>query len=146
MSIAIRYAKNKEDAEWLVNESFLKVFLNFKQFDVKKEFRPWLRRILINTILNANKKNILEIPLDEQVEVEDSSHESGLDKISYDEIIAEIQGLTAGYRTVLNLYLIEGYKHHEIADLLNISVGTSKSNLHKARKTLQDKLILKGIE
>ena len=141
MSIAIRYAKDKDDAEWLVNESFLKVFLKIKQFDRSKDLLPWLRRILINTILNANKKNILEVPLGEHVDVEDKGYESVFDKISYDEIISEIQSLSTGYKTVLNLYLIEGYKHHEIAELLNISVGTSKSNLHKARTVLQKKLI-----
>lgn len=140
MSVTIRYAKNKEDAQWLLNQAFMKVFTHLNQFKTGAEFRPWFRRIVINTVLSANKKFHLE---DSNLEGIDQSDEDDVDIISeltYDEILKEIQSLTPAYRTVLNLYLIDGYKHHEIAEKMGISEGTSKSNLFKAKEMLKKRL------
>lgn len=147
MSIAIRYSKDKEDAKWLLNQSFMKVFTNLEQFDDKKEFRPWLRRIIINTVLSANKRFYLEDQMTEGVDQSDEEEVDVISKLSYEEIIGEIQNLTPAYKMVLNLHLIDGYKHHEIAEKLGITEGTSKSNLFKAKEMLKKRLKEKlGIE
>lgn len=140
MSIAYRYARNKEDAEWLVNESFVKVFANLVNYDPSKEFRFWLRRILINTIINHNQRFTQEVSVEEEELDLRVDHGNILGQMAYDDILKCIQELSVGYRTVLNLYLVEGYKHHEIAEMLNISEGTSKSNLFKGKALLKKKL------
>ncbi len=143
MSIAIRYANNKEEAEWLLNEAFFKVFDNISSFDATKDFKPWFKVILINTILNWNKKNKNDFNNQSYHEansnIKDES-ENIFDKLNYEDIIKVIQCMTPGYRLILNLYLIEGYQHNEIAEKLGISEGTSKSNLHKSKAILKNKL------
>lgn len=137
MSICLRYAENRDEAVELLNEAFMKIFTNLKQFDFSKPFKPWLRKILINTCINnfKKKKTIFASELDEAIN--QSTPEEILSDISYQEILIMIRKLTPAYRTVFNLYVIEGYKHDEIANMLDISVGTSKSNLSKAKKNLQ---------
>lgn len=141
MSICLRYSDNREEAVELLNEAFMKIFTNLKRFDFSKPFKPWFRKILINTCINNfNKKKIIfSTELDEAKN--HSSSDEILSGISYQEILVMIRKLTPSYRTVFNLYVIEGYKHEEIANMLGISVGTSKSNLSKAKRNLQ--LILK---
>jgi RNA polymerase sigma-70 factor (ECF subfamily) len=143
MSISTRYATNKEEAEWLLNEAFFKIFDNISTFDTTKDFKPWFKVILINTILNWNKKNKNEFDnlnyIEVLINVKDES-ENIFDKLNYEDIVKEIQFMSPAYRLVLNLYLIEGYQHNEIAEKLGISEGTSKSNLHKAKAILKNKL------
>lgn len=119
----------------------MKIFKNIKKFDLAMPFKPWLRRILINTCINNFKKKKLNFT--ERLEAANEYHDSEdiLSGISYQEILDMIRQLSPAYRAVFNLHVIEGYKHEEIAEMLNISVGTSKSNLSKAKKNLQ--LILK---
>jgi RNA polymerase sigma-70 factor (ECF subfamily) len=141
MSICLRYSDDRDEAVELLNESFMKIFKNIKKFDLTMPFKPWLRRILINTCINNFKKKKLNFTerLEAANEYQDS--EDILSGISYQEILDMIRQLSPAYRAVFNLHVIEGYKHEEIAEMLNISVGTSKSNLSKAKKNLQ--LILK---
>ncbi len=117
----------------------MKVFTNLKKFDLSKPFKPWLRKILINCSINnfkAKQKKFLEESIEESKGKE--VQEEIISGISYQEIVEMIQKLSPAYRTVFNLYVIEGYKHEEIADMLGISVGTSKSNLAKAKKNLRE--------
>jgi RNA polymerase sigma-70 factor (ECF subfamily) len=145
MSICHRYADQEEDAVEILNDGFLKVFIEVYRFkpaytDTLNSFRGWLRKIMVYTAIDHFRKNQKHQVLTELNEVYGhvpSAREDALDKISYDEIIAAIQYLTPGYRTVFNLFIIEGFSHDEIAKELGISVGTSKSNLAKARKQLQ---------
>lgn len=141
MSICLRYSENRDEAVELLNEAFMKIFTNLKGFDFSKPFKPWFRKILINTCINNFKKKKIIFAS----ELDEAKNHSGPDEIlsgiSYQEILVMIRKLTPSYRTVFNLYVIEGYKHEEIATMLDISVGTSKSNLSKAKKNLQ--LILK---
>lgn len=145
MSICQRYCNREEDAIEILNDGFLKVFVEIYRFkpayaDTISSFKGWLRKIMIYTAIDHYRKyhkqtdkqelqeNYLHIP---------EAGESALDKISYEEIIASIRFLSPGYRTVFNLFVIEGFSHDEIAAELGISTGTSKSNLAKARKQLQ---------
>lgn len=141
MSIALRYAGNRDEASEIFNDAFMKIFSNLKKFDLRKPFKPWLRTILINTAINHYHQKQRQVPL---TEMKHAQHESDAEKIlsgiSYEEVIGLLQKLPPAYRTVFNLYVIEGYSHEEISKMLNIAVGTSKSNLFKAREQL--KLIL----
>lgn len=142
MSICLRYSESKEEAQEVLNDGFLKVFKNLDKFDFQKPFMYWLRRIMINTAIdyyrqnqnlrqNTDLKNAYSVAYDYNHAIED---------ITTQEILQLVQELPPAYRLVFNLYVIEGYKHEEIAQMLNIHEGTSKSNLAKARKHLQAKL------
>lgn len=138
MSVCILYAKNRDAAAEIINEAFMKVFLNIRKFDVTLPFKAWFRKILVNTSINHVKRNrriFSEAPLDEVQDLQ--SNETITSSIHYKEVISMIQELPPAYRTIFNLYVIEGYKHEEIAELLGISVGTSKSNLFKAKEKLR---------
>ena len=145
MSICDRYTSREEDASEILNDGFLKIFKEIHHFkpayaDVVSSFKGWLRKIMVYTAIDHFRKNnkhqnvteldtaIIHLPADD---------ETAVDKISYDEIIRFIQELSPAYRTVLNLFVVDGFSHDEISKQLNISVGTSKSNLAKARKQLQ---------
>ena len=139
MSIALRYADTREQAVVILNDAFLKVFDNIKKYDTQRPFKPWLRRIIINTAIdhyhkNQRKEEMSEAEFSVYHLAEDESIISG---ISYQEIIDMMHQLTPVYRTVFNLYVIEGFKHEEIAEILGITVGTSKSNLAKAKKNMR---------
>jgi RNA polymerase sigma-70 factor (ECF subfamily) len=141
MSICIRYADSKEEAQEIMNDGFMKVFQYIKKFDVKRSFRPWLKRVLINCALNhfyKNQKYQHQVELEEGLN--ESVEESTLDAITYNEMLELVRKLPPAYRTVFNLHAIEGYKHEEIARLLKISEGTSKSNYARAKEKLQKHL------
>jgi len=119
----------------------MKIFGNLKKFDFSKPFKPWLRKIIVNTAIDHYHKKQREIQVEEmQLAKNEFDTEKILSGISYQEVIGLLQKLPPAYRTVFNLYVIEGYTHDEIANLLNIATGTSKSNLFKAKEQL--KLIL----
>jgi RNA polymerase sigma factor (sigma-70 family) len=145
MSICHRYTNHEEDATEILNDGFLKVFIEIYRFkpaytDTISSFKGWLRKIMIYTAIDhfrKNQKHQVVGELNETYMHVPTREEDALDKISYEEILTAIRFLTPGYRTVLNLFIIEGFSHEEIAKELGISVGTSKSNLAKARKQLQ---------
>lgn len=141
MSISLRYASNRDEASEILNDAFMKIFTNLKKFDLGKPFKPWLRKILVNTAINHYHKKQREIQVEEMQNARNASDgEKILSGISYQEVIGLLQRLPPAYRTVFNLYVIEGYSHEEISNMLNIAIGTSKSNLFKAKEQL--KLIL----
>lgn len=147
MSICLRYTVSREEALDVLNEGFLKVFTKLGQYDAAKSLKGWIRRILINTAIDTYRqqhKHHYHTGL-EGVQQEQGDP-SVLDQLSYDEIITEIQQLTPAYRTVFNLYVLDGFTHEEIAALLGISIGTSKSNLFRARAHLQQRLQLQNKE
>ncbi len=145
MSICYRYTNSQEDATEILNDGFLKVFVEIYRFkpaytDTVSSFKGWLRKIMIYTAIDhfrKNQKHQLTGELNETYLHVPDTHEDALDKISYDEILQAIKYLTPGYRTVFNLFVIEGFSHDEIAKELGISTGTSKSNLAKAKKQLK---------
>ena len=136
LSICFRYSEDRSEAVELLNESFMKVFKSLKQFDLSKQFRPWLRTIIINTCINNFRRKKIQFE-EEKYHEHQIATEEVISGISYQEIIEFIRKLPPAYRTVFNLYVIEGYKHEEIAEMLEISTGTSKSNLFKAKKRLR---------
>lgn len=145
MAICDRYAGTQDDAIEILNDGFLKVFREIHHYkpaytDVVSSFKGWLRKIMVYTSIDhfrKNQKHRMMTQLDNVVYQVPSVHDDALDKISYEEIIRSVQCLSPGYRTVFNLFVIEGWSHDEIAEHLGISSGTSKSNLSKARRQLQ---------
>lgn len=147
MTICIRYTQNKEDAQEVLNDSFIKAFKYLHRFEFDKPFKFWLRRIVINTSidhLRKNKKYRETLDLEQAYDV--AEQVDGLNHLSTQEILGLVQGLAPSYRLVFNLYVIEGYSHREIAEKLGISTGTSKSNLSMARTRLKKMYLkMKGI-
>ena len=145
MSVCDCYAATEEDALEIMNDGFLKIFREVYHFkpayaNELNSFKGWLRRIMVNTAIDhfrKNKKHQVVSELETVYNNMSGFESNGLDKLSYDEIIRSIQNLSPAYRTVLTLFVVEGYSHEEIAESLDISIGTSKSNLAKARKQLQ---------
>jgi RNA polymerase sigma factor (sigma-70 family) len=138
MGICLLYAGNRQEAAEILNDGFMKVFSNLKKFDLSKPFKPWLRKILVNTAINQYHHKQRQVQMEQMDSIQNESDtEKILSGISYEEVIGLLQKLSPGYRTVFNLYVIEGYNHEEIANMLNISVGTSKSNLFKAKENLR---------
>jgi RNA polymerase sigma-70 factor (ECF subfamily) len=142
-----RYVKNREDAEEMMLNGFYKFFKNLSSFSYQGEAAlfAWMKKIMINECLMfLRKKNVFTISSDLVAE-EVSLSEQALDNLSAAEIFNLVVQLPVGYRTVFNLYEIEGMSHKEIAVLLNISEGTSKSQLSKSKALLQKMLLKKGI-
>src|SRR5262249_55069336 len=135
MSICHRYASQEDDAMEILNDGFLKIFTEIYRFkpaysDTVSSFKGWLRKIMIYTAIDhfrKNHKHKMMAELNETYMHVQSDREDAVDKISYDEVLAAIKFLTPGYRTVFNLFVIEGFSHDEIAAELGISAGTSKS-------------------
>lgn len=146
LKISFRYINNLHEAEELVSESFVKLFKNIQQFNFSIQSDPeallkgWFKRIVVNTCIDHLRKTQLKVvsfDTNPEKDVQTYSQETGLDKISYQEIIDSIRQLSPVYRTVFNLFVIEGFSHDEIAEQLKISIGASKSNLSKARQNLR---------
>nr|WP_262914625.1 RNA polymerase sigma factor [Pontibacter vulgaris] len=141
MSICVRYSKNSEEAKEVLNDGFMKVFTKIKQYDPQKPFKGWVRRIMINTALDNYRHNLKYYHLQglEAAEPESDPFDV-VQQINYEHLILLVQLLSPAYRAVFNLYVIDGYTHEEIAEMLGIAVGTSKSNLAKARANLREAL------
>jgi len=138
MAICMRYAKNEQDALDILHEGFIKVFKNIGKYSPGTSFTSWLSRIMINTAIDAYRKNTRRRTEDlEQVYDAKSLDPDIISLISAEEIIGCLQDLTYSYRTVFNMYVIEGYSHREIAESLGITESTSRSNLVKARAKLK---------
>jgi RNA polymerase sigma factor (sigma-70 family) len=148
MAIAMRYCSLNEDAMEVVNDAFLKIFRQLHTFEPRHSnyeasLKGWMKSILIHTAVDhfrKNNKHPFFSDITEERPDEKDMAESSIDKMSYKEIMEIVQRLSPVYRTVFNLYVIDGYKHEEIASQLNISVGTSKSNLSKAKTNIQKML------
>ena len=140
MGVCLRYASHREEAAEILNKGFLKVFNMIKNFEPERgRLDSWIYKVMVNTAIDHHRaefryrNNIVEI--EQAYWVGDQS--DVLHQISADEIIELVQRLTPAYRTVFNLYVMEGMSHSQIAEELGISEGTTKSNLAKARKKLQ---------
>lgn len=152
MAICDRYAGTQDDALEILNDGFLKIFKEIQHYkpaytDVVSSFKGWLRKIMVYTAIDHFRKNHKHQMVTQLENIEHQVaivNEDAIDKLSYEEIIRAIQELSPGYRTVFNLFVIEGMSHDEIASQLGVSVGTSKSNLSKARKQVQKILFKKN--
>jgi len=146
----LRYIKNRSIAEDLLQESYFNIFKNLKQFKPEKaKFSTWSNKVVVNTcLMHLRKKNVFS-KTDDVDAVDATSYNlirqaTAFEQLSLKEITEQIQSLPKGYRTVFNLFVIDGYSHNEIAEMLKISVSTSKTQLLKAKKALQSILLTRG--
>jgi RNA polymerase sigma-70 factor, ECF subfamily len=145
LSVCRQYVKDVQHAEDVMITAFMKVFTNLNKFENKGSFEGWIKRIMIHECIDFlrvkknffNHNDIDEVIFSEKEEAFDMGGDYDIDDIQL-----LIDNLPNGYKMVFNLYVIEGYKHHEIADLLKINEGTSKSQLSQARKMLQEQINL----
>lgn len=141
-AVCLRYANNADDAQDLLQEGFIKVFRNLHRFRAEGSFEGWIRRVFVNSSIEHFRKKSLQLTKvsDKEENVVESEDVSALENLAEKDIINLIRELSPGYRTVFNLYAIEGFSHREIGELLGISEGTSKSQLARARAILQKKV------
>ena len=147
LGVCYRYAKNKEDAEDMLQEGFIKVFLQIHQYRNEGSLEGWIRRVIVHTCINILKKNrkfsdCVDISYAANVQIRAENIPS---IIQAKEIVESIRTLPIGYRTVLNLYAIEGYSHKEIGKMLEIEESTSRSQYTRAKSMLEDILIKRNI-
>jgi RNA polymerase sigma-70 factor (ECF subfamily) len=141
MAICLRYAHSNDEATQLVNDGFLKVFTKADQYDPTKPFKAWLRRVMVNTSLDYYRQNLKRYYHDEISEQHQLESDYRADHdLDYQTLLSFVQELSPAYRTVFNMYVIDGFSHEEIAKKLNISIGTSKGNLSRARENLRKML------
>jgi RNA polymerase sigma factor (sigma-70 family) len=139
-SLCLRYATGSEEANDFFQDGCIKLYRNLDSFRNEGSFEGWARRIFVTTCLDALKKKRIQFAdLDESINIKANEH-TVLDKLSHNELLNIIKDLPAGYRTIINLYVIEDYSHKEIGDMLGISESGSKSKLHKARTYLKNLL------
>lgn len=153
MGICLRYADNQQEAEELHQEGFVKLFKNIQKFDTSRHadqlasLKGWFKRILINTCIDQfrkNRHNTMTYTITEEFDMPALNQATAIDQLSYKELVDAIRLLSPGYRQVFNLFVIEGLTHEDISKKLDISIGTSKSNLSKAREKMKN-IILKLI-
>jgi RNA polymerase sigma-70 factor (ECF subfamily) len=145
LGACMRYISDHDQAQEVVQEGFIKIFDNMADFDFKGSFEGWMRRIIVNAAIDKiryNKRQAISTDNDfllgaNQYDEDDSVANEFLIKLKAEEALKAVQSLSAAYRTVFNLYVIENYSHREIAEILGISEGTSKSNLAKAKQNLR---------
>ena len=144
-AVALRYAKVQQEAEDILQEAFIKVFQKIDTFRQDSSLVHWIKRVVINTALNSQRSKLYMYPM---VDVSDlhgwSAEGTAISDFSHQELLQMIQELPDGCRVIFNLYAVEGYKHHEIAKMLEISEGTSKSQYSRAKVLLQQKVLTKN--
>jgi RNA polymerase sigma factor (sigma-70 family) len=137
--VCLRYAANAEEAEDILQEGFIKIFNKIDSYRGDGSFEGWIRRIFVNTAIEHFRKKIYLQPItDTEENAVEGKYLSVLDSLAEKDIIQLVQQLSPGYRTVFNMYVVEGYSHKQIAEILGISEGTSKSQLSRAKLILQD--------
>lgn len=138
MSICLRYAHNRDEAVEIMNDGFIKVFDNINKYNPDHSFKAWFRRILINTSIDYYRKNAKHYNhLDENMVDSELLDASLIDQLNVNDLMKLLNELPEQYRLTFNLFEIEGYSHQEIAGMLDIAVGTSRSNLARAKKILR---------
>lgn len=144
--VCLRYARHEMEAQDILQDGFIKVFDNISKFKNDGSFEGWVRRIMVNTALNQCRKASYKKEQIGIADYQDSVVSSkAVSNLSEQELLLLIQKLPDGYRTVFNMYVIEGYSHKEIGEMLNISESTSRSQLAKARKWMQKVLTEQNI-
>lgn len=140
-AICLRYASHQEEAKDFLQEGFIKIFRSLSSFSFKGSFEGWMKRIFVNTALEEiRKKGRLVLQEDPDLSDLITDEASVTTNLTLQHLLKEIQSLPDGYRTIFNLYVIDGFQHNEIAAMLGISESTSKTQLRKARLALQHKL------
>ena len=143
-AVCLRYANEYNTAQDLLQEGFVKVFRNIEKFRGEGSFEGWVRRIFVNTAIEHYRKQTnLYVLHDSDTRSFEYYEDNAIENLKHEDILKMIQKLSDGYRTVFNLYVIEGYAHKEISEMMGISEGTSKSQLARARYLLQ-KMIMEN--
>jgi len=138
-AVCLRYAGNTAEAEDILQEGFIKIYKKLDSFRSEGSFEGWIRRIFVNTAIeHFRRKRYLQPVTEKEENTIEGKYFSVLDDLAEKDILALVRELSPGYRTVFNLYVVEGYTHKEIADMMGISEGTSKSQLSRAKVILQD--------
>jgi len=142
MTVCLRYATDQMQAEDMLQDAFIRIFNHLDQFKFEGSFEGWMRRIVVNVALKAIKTNRLSYSTDDDagVQIPDTSTDAP-SHLSESELLRLIKQLPTGYRIIFNLHAIEGFSHDEIGDMLKIKASTSRSQLVKARKMLQQQII-----
>jgi len=142
MAICLRYAGNRDEAAEILNQGFYKVFKNIERYDSTRPFKAWLGKIMMNVSIDHYRAN-LKMAYTEDLEVAEGVSDNDYPdrNLNYNDLLAMVQKLPQAYRTVFNLFAIDGYSHDEIGEMLNINAGTSKSNLFKARQKLKQMIL-----
>ncbi|MGB6268660.1 MAG: sigma-70 family RNA polymerase sigma factor [Olleya sp.] len=139
-SVSLKYSRSYAEAEDNLQDAFITIFNKIKQYKNKGSFEGWLKRITINTALQRYRnQKVFDIINEEAIEAEEVEIDD--EDVTIDFLLKCIQELPDRYRLVFNLYVLDGYSHNEIADLLKITSGTTKSNLARARQILKDKIL-----
>lgn len=139
LMVSMRYSKNRDDAEDILQEAFIKVFKNIGTFKAQSTLGYWIKRIVVNTALNFQRSKLYLFPMVELEEgISSTPNDRIISNLSTEELLKMIQSLPIGCQVIFNLYAMEGYKHKEIASMLDISTGTSKSQYARARGLLQN--------
>lgn len=139
-ALSLKYCRNYQEAQDNLQETFITIFDKIGQYENKGSFEGWLKRITINSALQRYRKQKVFGIIDEQQIEHQEGVEVANEELSLDFLLKLIQELPDRYRLVFNLYVLDGYSHKEIAEMLHISVGTSKSNLARARKKLKKRI------
>jgi len=140
-ALCIRYAGNTDDAQDILQDGFVKVFGNIAKFKGTGSFEGWIRRIIVNTAIEHFRKKNMLYAIDEKTEIQLADENTNIfNQLEAKELLEIIKSMPAGYRTVFNLYAIEGYTHKEIATMMNLTEGTSKSQYARAKSWLQEKI------
>jgi RNA polymerase sigma factor (sigma-70 family) len=138
-AVCLRYAGSSEEAEDILQEGFIKIFKKLQSFRGEGSFEGWIRRIFVNTAIeHFRRKRYLQPVTEKEENTIEGKYLSVLDELAEKDILDLVRQLSPGYRTVFNMYVVEGYTHKEIGDILGISEGTSKSQLSRAKVILQD--------
>lgn len=143
LGVCLRYASDKAEAEDILQDSFLKIFFSIGDYSGSGSFIGWLRKIAVNTAITHYHKNLkfrYHVEIEEYVSVETGVTSFEEDFYTSDELFRVLSELPTGYRMVFNLYAVEGYKHKEIAEMLEIDTNTSKSQYSRAKAVMRDKL------
>jgi RNA polymerase sigma-70 factor (ECF subfamily) len=139
--VCLRYTKSQQEAEDVLQESFIKVFKSLTGYRGDSRVDYWIKRIVINTALNSQRKKLYMYPMVDIEDVQNTiEHSKAVTDFQLEELLKMIRELPIGCQTVFNLFAIEGYSHKEIAEMLEVSEGTSKSQFSRARKLLQEKI------
>ncbi len=138
--LSLKYCQNEAEAEDNLHNAFIEIFTNIKSYKGNGSFEGWMKRIAINKAIDSYKKSYKLSPIKETDFHDTDVSENELEDFSLDQILSMIQNLPNQYRMVFNLYELDNYSHIEIAEMLNITVGTSKSNLHRAKMILKEQI------
>jgi RNA polymerase sigma-70 factor (ECF subfamily) len=140
LAVALRYCSGRLEAEDVLQESFIKVFDCIESFRGECSLEAWIKRIVINTALKQNRSKLYLFPALDVSDIPEAYQESAdcISHLHYEDLLAMVQELAPRYRVVFNLYAIEGYNHQEIAEMLGISEGTSKSQYSRAKQILRE--------